>query len=85
MRSVAKIKYYNATTVEEACEVLAANEGKAKVYAGGTDVLDWLKRRYMATPEVVVNIKNIPGMRPKDRRMCNINRLKEQRYCPKQV
>lgn len=63
MRSVAKIKYYNATTVEEACEILAANEGKAKVYAGGTDVLDWLKRRYMATPEVVVNIKNIPGMK----------------------
>ena len=26
-------------------------------------MLDWLKRRYMPTPEVVVNIKNIPGMK----------------------
>ena len=63
MKSVAEIKYYDATTAKEASEVLAANEGKAKVYAGGTDMLDWLKRRYMATPEVVVNIKNIPGMK----------------------
>ena len=62
MKTVAPIKYYDAKTVGEATGILAANEGKAKVYAGGTDVLDLLKRRYMSTPEIVVNIKNIPGM-----------------------
>ncbi|MBS7622129.1 FAD binding domain-containing protein [Candidatus Bathyarchaeota archaeon] len=62
MKAVAAYKYYDAETVEEACAVLNQYAGKAKVLAGGTDLVDWMKRRFMPTPEVLVNIKKIPGL-----------------------
>jgi len=53
----------NATSIEEAASILRSGGGKAKLMAGGTDLLGGLKREiHPAGPEVVVNIQTIPGM-----------------------
>lgn len=59
MRSLAPVKYYQATSIEDACQVLNQSAGKAKVLAGGSDIVDWLRKRYMPTPEILVNIKKL--------------------------
>jgi NADPH-dependent glutamate synthase beta subunit-like oxidoreductase/CO/xanthine dehydrogenase FAD-binding subunit len=54
-------EHRDAKTVDEAVEVLRENRGK--LIAGGTDLLGVLKDRVLPTyPEVLVNIKNIPGL-----------------------
>lgn len=51
----------NATTINEAVSILA--EGKATVIAGGTALLGGLRTFISpAAPEVLVNIKTIPGL-----------------------
>jgi len=62
LKAIAAYKYYDAATLQEACEVLNQYAGKAKVLGGGTDLIDWMKRRFMLTPDVLVNIKKIPGL-----------------------
>ena len=59
MRSLAPVKYYTATSLEDACQVLNQAGGKGKVLAGGSDIVDWLRKRYMPTPEVLVDIKKL--------------------------
>ncbi len=59
MRSLAPVKYYTATSLEDACQVLNQAAGKGKVLAGGSDLVDWLRKRYMPTPEVLVDIKKL--------------------------
>jgi xanthine dehydrogenase YagS FAD-binding subunit len=55
--------HINARSVDEATELLANYEGKAKLNAGGTDLLGVLKDRILPDyPEVIVNIKMIPGL-----------------------
>jgi NADPH-dependent glutamate synthase beta subunit-like oxidoreductase len=54
-------KHRDAKTVEEAVEQLRGNRGK--LLAGGTDLLGVLKDKVLPTyPEVLVNIKGIPGL-----------------------
>jgi NADPH-dependent glutamate synthase beta subunit-like oxidoreductase len=54
-------KHRDAKTVEEAVELL--RENRSKLIAGGTDLLGVLKDRVLPTyPEVLVNIKGIPGL-----------------------
>jgi NADPH-dependent glutamate synthase beta subunit-like oxidoreductase/CO/xanthine dehydrogenase FAD-binding subunit len=54
-------KHRDAKTVEEAVELLRGN--RSKLIAGGTDLLGVLKDRVLPTyPEVLVNIKSIPGL-----------------------
>jgi NADPH-dependent glutamate synthase beta subunit-like oxidoreductase/CO/xanthine dehydrogenase FAD-binding subunit len=54
-------KHRDAKTVEEAIELLRGN--RSKLIAGGTDLLGVLKDRVLPTyPEVLVNIKGIPGL-----------------------
>jgi NADPH-dependent glutamate synthase beta subunit-like oxidoreductase/CO/xanthine dehydrogenase FAD-binding subunit len=58
-------KHINAQTLEEATVVLTEAAGKAKIIAGGTDLLGELKDAILpdgAYPEVIVNIKKIPGL-----------------------
>jgi len=58
---VKKFKHVNASTVDEA--VLALGGDKAKVIAGGTDLLSTMKNEIHSTyPEVIVNLKTIPGL-----------------------
>ena len=51
-------EYANPSTVQEAVGMLGARWGEADVLAGGTDLISLMKE-YLATPKLVVNIKNI--------------------------
>jgi xanthine dehydrogenase YagS FAD-binding subunit len=51
----------NATSVKEAVSLLAENLGHAIPIAAGSDLLGEMKDR-IVTPEVVVNLKTIPGL-----------------------
>ena len=56
--------HVNAKTVKEAGNVLKNSKGRAKLIAGGTDLLATLKDRVLPDyPETVINIKTIPGIR----------------------
>jgi NADPH-dependent glutamate synthase beta subunit-like oxidoreductase len=53
----------NAKTVQEAVRLLAAGQGRARLNAGGTDLLGVLKDRIEPDyPESVINIKTIRGL-----------------------
>ena len=56
-----KFEHINASTLDEA--VLALSTGKARIIAGGTDLLPSLKDEILpGYPETLVNIKSVPGM-----------------------
>lgn len=58
-----KFTLINASTVDGAVSSLREHEGVAKVIAGGTDLLGALKDKINpAYPEVLVNVKSIPGL-----------------------
>jgi len=58
-----KFTHVNAATVEEAVSTLKEYEGKAKVIAGGTDLLGGMKDEILREyPEVIINIKSIQGL-----------------------
>jgi len=55
--------HINAHTVNEACELLGQYRGKARLNAGGTDLLAMLKGDiWPEYPEAVINVKTIPGL-----------------------
>jgi NADPH-dependent glutamate synthase beta subunit-like oxidoreductase len=55
--------HVNAKTVTEAVELLKNNQGRAKLIAGGTDLLSTLKDKILPDyPETVINIKTIPNL-----------------------
>lgn len=54
-------EYAAATTVDEAVSLLAARGGKAKILAGGTDILVQL-REGLREAELVVDIKKVPEL-----------------------
>ena len=55
-------KHTNARTIDEAVRLLEDNS-KAKLIAGGTDLLSTLKDKILpAYPETVINIKTIPNL-----------------------
>ena len=62
LRFMPKFAHYDASTVQEACEILNKYGEKAKVIAGGTALLDILKKKYLPAPEAIVNLKTIPGL-----------------------
>jgi carbon-monoxide dehydrogenase medium subunit len=53
--------YYQPGTIPEACEILVRYGSKAKVLAGGTDVLPKMKQELLA-PEALVSLRGINGM-----------------------
>lgn len=56
-------KHIDAKTVKEACELLKEYQGRAKIIAGGTDLLGVLKDRIHPNyPEVIINLKTIYGL-----------------------
>jgi 4-hydroxybenzoyl-CoA reductase subunit beta len=57
-----RFEYVGPKSVEEAVALLAQAGGKAKILAGGTDLLPALKRRSIAA-ELVVNVKGIDALR----------------------
>ncbi|NLT65182.1 MAG: molybdopterin dehydrogenase [Acidobacteria bacterium] len=61
MKTWKKFSHIDARTVEEASSVLRS--GKAALISGGTDLLGIMRFEILPThPEVVVNLKSIPGM-----------------------
>jgi xanthine dehydrogenase YagS FAD-binding subunit len=56
-----RFEHIDATDVEEAVSCLRRHGEKARVIAGATDLLGLMKDR-IDVPEVLVNIKTIPGM-----------------------
>jgi len=60
MRAFAHV---DARTVEEVCRLLRESGGRARVNAGGTDLLGVLKDRIHAeSPELVINVKTVPDL-----------------------
>ena len=58
-----KFTLVNASTVDEAVSSLSGYAGKAKVIAGGTELVRAMKEKINPTyPEALVNIKSIPDM-----------------------
>ena len=56
-------KHHNARSIREATSFLKEYEGKAKVNAGGTDLLGAMRDSCLASyPEAVINIKTIEGL-----------------------
>ncbi|MBI5444636.1 MAG: xanthine dehydrogenase family protein subunit M [Deltaproteobacteria bacterium] len=54
-------EYLSPRTLDEACSLLAAHEGRAAPLAGGTDLLVKMKQR-RAVPRYLVNLKAISGL-----------------------
>lgn len=58
-----RFEHHNARSIEEAVEILSYYKGRAKVNAGGTDLLGSLNDRAVPEyPDAVVNVKTIPGL-----------------------
>ena len=58
-----RFKHFDASTIEEAVALLSKFEGRAKVIAGGTDILGLYKDNVYSKPwEALINIKNIKGL-----------------------
>lgn len=56
-------KHFNARSVDEALSLLRDYQGRAKLIAGGTDLLGSLKDDILPDyPEALINIKTIPGL-----------------------
>ena len=56
-------KHFNATSVDEALSLLKEYGGKARLMAGGTDLLTVLKDQILEDyPDALINIKTIPGL-----------------------
>lgn len=56
-------KHHNAHSIKEAASLLETYKGKARVNAGGTDLLDAMKNKSLAEyPEAIVNIKTVEGL-----------------------
>lgn len=59
-----RFEHVNASTVEDAVSILKHYQGKARVIAGGTDLLSGLKDEiWPQGPQVIVNLKTISGLR----------------------
>ena len=61
-RRLPKFDYLEPNTVDEALSMLSQYGGRAKVIAGGTDILPKLKRREIKAPEYIVALKGISDL-----------------------
>lgn len=58
-----KFKHINVLSVEEAISILEDNGKKARIIAGGTDLLGQMKDNILPElPDIIVNIKTIAGL-----------------------
>ena len=62
-RRMPKFNYVRPKGMDEALELYSGGkDGKARVYAGGTDLLPKLKARLLPSPEIIIDLKGIPGL-----------------------
>jgi NADPH-dependent glutamate synthase beta subunit-like oxidoreductase len=63
MKSLMKFEHINAATLDEAVSILRQHGEKAWVLAGGTDLVGTMRFDVLHDyPEVVINLKTIPGL-----------------------
>ena len=55
-------KWINATSVDEVKEIFAQQGDKARIFAGGSDLMTMLKER-LDMPELIVSIGNIKALK----------------------
>lgn len=55
-------KYFTVTSLTEALELLAEHRARARIIAGGTDMLIELERRQRQGVEVLIDITRVPGL-----------------------
>jgi len=60
-RRLKEFRYSSPTTVAEAVSLLSEYDGRAKILAGGTDLLSMMKLRAV-TPKCVVSLRGIAGL-----------------------
>ena len=56
-----RFRYEAPTSIEEAIALLREGDGEAKVLAGGQSLVPLMKLRF-ASPELLVDINNLPGL-----------------------
>jgi CO/xanthine dehydrogenase FAD-binding subunit len=56
-----EFEYQKPTTLDEAIEILAKHGPKARILAGGTDLVGWIRDDLVA-PNVLIDIKGIAGL-----------------------
>jgi CO/xanthine dehydrogenase FAD-binding subunit len=61
-RRLPKFDYLKPSTIDEALSLFSQYKGRAKVIAGGTDLLPKLKRREIQVPEYLIDLKGIPDL-----------------------
>jgi CO/xanthine dehydrogenase FAD-binding subunit len=61
-RRLPKFDYLAPNTIDEALSTLSQYKGRAKVMAGGTDILPKLKEREIKAPEYIIDLKGIPDL-----------------------
>jgi CO/xanthine dehydrogenase FAD-binding subunit len=61
-RRLPKFDYLEPHTIDEALSMLSQYKGRAKVMAGGTDILPKLKGREIKAPEYIIALKGIPDL-----------------------
>lgn len=61
-RTLPKFEYLAPKTIHEAISMLSQYKGKAKVIAGGTDLVPKMKRGEIKAPEYIIDLKGIPDL-----------------------
>lgn len=61
-RRLPRFDYLTPKTIDEALSLLFRHKGKAKLIAGGTDVIPQLKRREIKPPQYIIDLKGIPNL-----------------------
>jgi carbon-monoxide dehydrogenase medium subunit len=62
-RRLPRFNYCAPATIAEALALLAEHKGKARLLAGGTDLVPQLKRRETTIPDYVIDLKGIAGLK----------------------
>ncbi len=55
--------YYNVTTIEEALDLLDVHQNKARLIAGGTDLILEIERGIRKNLEVLIDISRLSELR----------------------
>ena len=61
-RRLPRLDYLSPKTIDEVLSTLSQFKGKAKVMAGGTDIVPKLKRREIKAPEYIIDLKGVPNL-----------------------
>lgn len=61
VRPLPKVEYMAPSSLKEACHLLKEYQNKARLLAGGTDLIPKMKKRAI-TAEIIIDLNRIPGL-----------------------